>query len=83
MLTGTQEVQEREMASPASGKEQSHAPVHTEGPLSGRQLCRERPAGAGGHKVEHKLQCAIVKKKANSILIRTGVCVATTGEAWT
>jgi len=48
------QVQRREMPSPAPGEESSHAPVHTGGTLSAKQLCREGPEGPGGQQTEHE-----------------------------
>lgn len=49
----------KNIPSPASGEEQPKAAVHTEGKLSGGQLCREGPGGAGEDKVDHKQQCTL------------------------
>lgn len=62
-LTRTTGNSRKNIPSPASGEEQSKAPAHTEGKLSGRQLCREGPGGASGHKVDRKQRCRPLDKE--------------------
>ncbi|GAB0178387.1 mitochondrial enolase superfamily member 1 [Grus japonensis] len=62
------EDQQREVPSPAPGKEQPHVPVQVAGWLAGKQLCRKGPDSPGGHLVGRSQQCDLVVKKANSTL---------------